>query len=202
MRGGGHWASLESYRRAVQRTLFSVPDTVPCLQGRGIRMPCLRKAEELAVHISGERSLGSDSPAGGQSAINLVIEKEVEGARLSAWQTQQAKRYMIQNMGSGLLISAVAQACHLSRSHFSRAFRNTTGSSPRDWIRRARLIRAANLLAQTDRAIAQVALECGFADQSHLTRAFAKTLGTSPGKWRALRKVVGDGHSPLSHFLG
>lgn len=151
-------------------------------------MRYFRKAEVSLIHIAWEQSLGSDSLASGQGAIDLVIDGEVEGSRLSPWQTQKAKRYMIQNMGSGVLISAVAQACHLSRSHFTRAFRNTTGSSPRDWIGRARLIRAANLLVQTDLAISEVALECGFADQSHLTRAFAKTFGTSPGKWRALAK--------------
>lgn len=165
-------------------------------------MPYLRKDEDRLIHVPCEQAIQNASLTAGVEVIELTTDGEFEGACLSAWQTHKAKLYMIQNMSSGVLISAVAQACHLSRSHFSRAFRNSTGSCPRDWIKRARLIRAANLLVQTEQSISQVALECGFADQSHFTRAFAKALGTSPGKWRALRKLPAEGHSFMAQFLG
>jgi AraC-like DNA-binding protein len=164
-------------------------------------MPYSGKHEDFLCHIASEQSHvpGSTGREGG--VIKPGMDGQVEGACLSAWQAQKAKLFMIQNMSSGVLVSAVAQACHLSRSHFSRAFRNSTGSSPRDWIRRARLTRAANLLVQTDQSISQIALECGFADQSHFTRVFARTLGISPGKWRALRKLATRNPSPLPYLV-
>ncbi|UDU83133.1 helix-turn-helix domain-containing protein [Pseudomonas sp. HN2-3] len=165
-------------------------------------MPYSRKNEECVVHNTSEPPNATDQSDRNVRVIDAVLDKEKEGGCLSALQTKKAQLYMIQNMSSGVLISAVAQACHLSRSHFSRAFRNSTGCSPRDWIRRAKLLQAAKLLTYTDQAIAEVALACGFADQSHFTRAFAKTLGISPGKWRALRTSVAKDDTGSLHFFG
>ena len=165
-------------------------------------MPYSHKNEECLVHITSELPHATDHSDYNVGVVDTALDREWEGGCLSVWQTKKAQLYMIQNMSSGVLISAVAQACHLSRSHFSRAFRNSTGSSPRDWIRRAKLLQAAKLLTHTDQEISQVALACGFADQSHFTRTFAKTLGISPGKWRALRKPPTKDDLGSSHILG
>jgi AraC-like DNA-binding protein len=39
-------------------------------------------------------------------------------------------------------------------------------------------------LLDTHASLAEVATECGFADQSHFTRVFTNHEGSSPGKWR------------------
>lgn len=111
-------------------------------------------------------------------------------ARLSYWQERAAKNLMLEHLGSGIQISAVAKECALSRSHFSRAFKNSTGHTPSAWFLLARLNRAKELLAQTDWAISQVGYECGFADQPHFTRVFARALGMTPGKWRTGKKSI------------
>lgn len=114
-----------------------------------------------------------------------LLETRNERARLSYWQERTAKKVMMENLDRGIQISAVAKECSLSRSHFSRAFKNTTGHTPSDWLQIARLTRAKELLEQTDCSISQVGLECGFADQPHFTRMFARRFGITPGKWRA-----------------
>jgi AraC-like DNA-binding protein len=111
-----------------------------------------------------------------------------ERDRLSYWQERKAKEVMMENLDCGIQISAVAKECSLSRSHFSRAFKNATGHSPRDWLQLARLTQAKELLEQTDFSISQVGLECGFVDQSHFTRIFSKKFGMPPGKWRTQEK--------------
>ncbi|MGH8518111.1 MAG: helix-turn-helix transcriptional regulator [Panacagrimonas sp.] len=78
----------------------------------------------------------------------------------------------------------VARLCGLSRSHFSRAFKQTTGLSPREWQVRSRLHRVKELLADPTRSIAEIATHCGFADQSHLTRVFAQHEAVTPARWR------------------
>ncbi len=103
---------------------------------------------------------------------------------LSPWQTRRAKQLMLEQMGASPCIADIATACSLSRSHFSRAFKKTTGQSPRDWLLEARLERAKTLLADSAIAIAQVGLECGFADQSHFTRVFTRGMGVTPFAWR------------------
>ncbi|WPP01578.1 AraC family transcriptional regulator [Pseudomonas sp. HR96] len=109
---------------------------------------------------------------------------------LSPWQERLAKRTMIEHMASGMPIAAVAAQCALSRSHFSRAFKKTTGLSPRDWLQQARIERARHLLAASSVPIAEVSLECGFADQSHFTRVFTRATGATPFNWRRAAAAV------------
>ncbi|MOA50172.1 Multiple antibiotic resistance protein MarA [compost metagenome] len=96
---------------------------------------------------------------------------------------------------SPLSIIEIAGVCNLTRSHFSRAFKVTTGLSPQAWRLRARLEKAKRLLA-TEAPITHVSLECGFCDQSHFTRAFSRLVGQPPNAWRlTTRGEVSSRHS-------
>lgn len=108
--------------------------------------------------------------------------------RLSPRVLARAQEYLAARLDDGnVSIAAVADACQLSRSHFSRAFRQSTGKTPHEWLLERRLERAAALLRTTDLPIAGIAASCGFADQSHLTRNFSRKLGLTPGDWRSGR---------------
>ncbi|WP_277964646.1 helix-turn-helix domain-containing protein [Pseudomonas sp. RIT-To-2] len=115
---------------------------------------------------------------------DVVAEPAPTRIALSPWQERRAKQLMQEQMSGDLSIADVARACSLSRSHFSRAFKKATGQAPRDWLLQARIERAKTLLADRALSIAQVGLECGFADQSHFTRVFTRHLGTTPFAWR------------------
>ncbi|WP_213881531.1 AraC family transcriptional regulator [Pseudomonas sp. dw_358] len=117
------------------------------------------------------------------------VARTQQKVALSPWQERLAKQTMVEHMAVGMPIAQVASECALSRSHFSRAFKKTTGLSPRDWWLQARIERARELLASTQASIAQVSLDCGFADQSHFTRVFTRATGSTPFNWR--RSVAG-----------
>ena len=104
--------------------------------------------------------------------------------RLSRSHEDLAKSLLLENLDGSVSISAVAQVCNLSRGYFIRAFRETTGMTPYQWVQRERIDRARNLLRRSDTPLAEVAIACGFADQSHFTRVFAGIVGTTPGNWR------------------
>lgn len=105
-------------------------------------------------------------------------------AILSRAQEDRAREILRSHIDGDIAIADVAQACGLTRSHFTRAFRNTTGQTPHQWLIGQRVQRARELLARSKLSLAEVAAACGFADQSHLTRVFAHLIGTPPGKWR------------------
>ncbi len=88
-----------------------------------------------------------------------------------------AKQLILANLGESLAIADLAQACALSRSHFSRAFKCTTGLSPQEWIRQQRIQRAKELIIGSALSLTQISLECGFCDQAHFCHIFTRSEG-------------------------
>jgi AraC-like DNA-binding protein len=76
----------------------------------------------------------------------------------------------------------LAKLAAMSKFHFLRSFKDSTGLTPHAYLNNIRVERAKNLLLTTDNNISDIALECGFSDQAHLNRAYKKIYGTSPGK--------------------
>ncbi|AHC36416.1 AraC family transcriptional regulator [Pseudomonas fluorescens] len=95
-----------------------------------------------------------------------------------------AKQLILANLGESLAIADLAQACALSRSHFSRAFKCTTGLSPQEWIRQQRIQRAKELIIGSALSLTQISLECGFCDQAHFCHIFTRSEGVNPMTWR------------------
>ncbi len=103
---------------------------------------------------------------------------------LAPWQEQLAKEMLLYDLAGGTPMAAIATACGVSRGHFGRAFRRSTGLPPHAWLNKARVERAMMLLRRRDQSISEIALECGFVDQSHFTRVFQQRVGLTPGAWR------------------
>jgi AraC family transcriptional regulator len=106
------------------------------------------------------------------------------GGGLAPWQERRAKELMDAGIDSGLTLEVLAQSCSLSKRHFARAFRQSTGMAPYQWLQHRRIDKAKQLLAQSTISLSAIGLECGFADQSHFTRAFLRVTGVTPRKWR------------------
>ena len=81
-------------------------------------------------------------------------------------------------------LDALASDAGLSRFHFCRAFKESTGLSPHVWLRQHRLEQAMNMLRDTDASIALVAAELGYASQTAFAAAFRRSTGETPGDWR------------------
>lgn len=113
----------------------------------------------------------------------------VERVALAPWQERKAKAILADNLSSRLLIADVAAQCSLSRSHFSRAFKKTTGRSPQEWLLDLRISSAKDMLSRSALSISHISQECGFADQSHFCRTFNRLVGSPPNSWRRLRGV-------------
>lgn len=88
------------------------------------------------------------------------------------------------NLHERIGLDDLAQAAGLSPNHFLRVFKLATGDTPYHFLRARRLERARQLLAANTLTLAQLALECGFANQAHFTAAFSREIGISPGRYR------------------
>jgi len=103
---------------------------------------------------------------------------------LSPQRERRVKQLILERLGESLEVSELAHACSLSRSHFSRAFKASTGLAPQDWIRQQRIARAKLLIRHTDLSLTQISLECGFCDQAHFCHMFTRSEGINPFAWR------------------
>lgn len=88
------------------------------------------------------------------------------------------------DMGAQLRLSELAGAAGLSPFHFSRAFKQTTGSTPAAYVMRRRVERAVNLIGSSSLGLAEIAHRTGFSSQSHMTRAVKGQTGHTPGAIR------------------
>src|SRR6195256_4899940 len=77
-------------------------------------------------------------------------------------------------------VSALARAAHLSPAHFSREFRREFGETPHQYLLTRRLERAATLLRNTDRSVAEICFSVGLASLGSFTSSFTRTYGVSP----------------------
>jgi AraC-like DNA-binding protein len=82
-------------------------------------------------------------------------------------------------------VEDMARAAGLSRAHFSREFRRAFGESPHAYLLTRRLERAAALLRNTDRSVADVCLSVGLQSVGSFTTSFTRTYGVSPTAYRA-----------------
>ena len=119
----------------------------------------------------------------------MGMAQRVQRGGLAPWQERRAKELLMARLNGEVTLEALAQECGLSRSHFARAFKKTTGLPAHRWLLDRRIERARELLLNSALPIADVADLCGFADQSHFTRVFTNALGVSPGEWRRLRRT-------------
>lgn len=105
-------------------------------------------------------------------------------SRLAAWQLRRATDFIRENCLRNIRLEELASLTGLSQSHFSHAFKASTGIAPHQWQTNARLERAKQLLMQGQHPLTSIAAETGFSDQAHFTRVFRKNLGTTPADWK------------------
>jgi AraC-like DNA-binding protein len=81
-------------------------------------------------------------------------------------------------------VDDMARAAGLSRAHFSREFRRAFGETPHGYLLTRRLERAAALLRNTDRSVADVCYSVGLSSLGSFTTSFKRTYGLSPTAYR------------------
>jgi AraC family transcriptional regulator len=81
-------------------------------------------------------------------------------------------------------LAALASDAGLSRFHFCRAFKESTGLSPHAWLRQHRLEQAMKMLRDSDDSIASVAAALGYSSQTAFAAAFRNLAGETPSVWR------------------
>jgi AraC-like DNA-binding protein len=107
--------------------------------------------------------------------------------RLAPWQVRKVTGYINAHLDQTIRNDELAAIARLHTSYFGRAFRNSLGETPHEYIMRRRIEHAQGLMLSTGASLSEIALDCGLADQSHLSRLFRRLEGESPSAWRRAR---------------
>jgi AraC-like DNA-binding protein len=159
-------------------------------------------AGELAQAAADGRSdLGLDEAALWLAARYVAAARDLRPRRASATARDRrravdAALWIDAHAHDPIDLEATARQVDLSPFHFLRRFAAALGVTPHQYLVRARLRRAAHLLAGGGRSITDVALDCGFGDLSNFVRTFGRAAGVSPRAFRQAarreRKILQD----------
>lgn len=93
-------------------------------------------------------------------------------------------QWIVENLGEDLDVESLARRSLMSPRTFARRFRAETGATPHSWVTNQRVIRAEQLLEQSDRPVEWIASEVGFGNAATLRHHFTRVRGLSPQQYR------------------
>ena len=100
------------------------------------------------------------------------------------------KRWLDQNLHARYDLSALAREFHVSTRTLLRRFGDEAGQSPLEYLQGARVVRARYLLESTDKPVARIAAEVGYADASTFGLIFARHTGRRPREYRTMFRTA------------
>jgi len=109
---------------------------------------------------------------------------------LSPRSLQRVKDFMAANLHEEIDLQMLANVANVSRFHFARLFRQSTGTSAIAYLESARMRRAQELIRQGRLPLAQIAWLVGYADQSYFTRRFRRVTGVTPTDYARASALV------------
>lgn len=172
-----------------------VPPLVHALQ-RVSDGPVLQPAEPARIALLMERILtametdesrGSLIAAGGAAWHLLsVLAADASAPRRSRRHPiREVQRHLRENLAERFGVEELAAIAGYSSSHFSALFRKESGYGPLEYQTRLRMSRARELLDTTDRPVAVIAAEVGYADPMYFSRQFRRIHDMSPTRYRS-----------------
>lgn len=181
----------------------------------GLNEPiCSHVADEPVVGIAfstilretGVASLGSKALIGSlmKACLILALRRSAQerGSRtilpglFERPSLARAVALVVEDPAANHSLADLARTAGMSRSNFAKVFAETMGSPPMEFVSRARLDKARQLLLSTDLLISDIANCVGFASRSHFSRSFRNEFGIDPTRMRqnGLNGEVQDAH--------
>ena len=103
--------------------------------------------------------------------------------------TAKILKYVTENMSNpDLKIDDIAEAMGMSRSVLYAKIKQSVSMTPIDFVRHIRIMRASELLQQTDDTLASISFEVGFSDPKYFSKVFKKEMGIVPSEYRERTK--------------
>jgi AraC family transcriptional regulator len=161
---------------------FKIRD--PLIQGISL---ALKTELELNSHGS---QLYAESLAN-TLAVHLIhrystkkYQNQNNGGELPGYKLQQAIDYIKNHYAGSISLEAIATELGMSRYHFARLFKQSTGFTPYQYIIQYRVKQAKQLLTQQSLSIKEISRNLGFANQNQFATFFHRYAGVYPKEYR------------------
>lgn len=132
-----------------------------------------------AANHAARRLVAAPYRSGGQAQYVPRSVPEPLGERFAA-----TREWALHRLDSPLTLEALARHAAVSPRTFSRRFTEDTGYTPMQWVMRARVDVARELLERSERSVEQIAADTGLGTGTNLRLHFQRILGTTPTEYR------------------
>ena len=124
--------------------------------------------------------------------VNTAI-KTIPNTDPAIWNPVSAVIALVnENYGdSNMTLEYIAESFYISKSHLSRLFKQLTGESFSDHLRKVRLSGACSLLTDTDMTVEDIMKQCGMRDITTFYKSFSEYIGMTPNQYRKAHKKGG-----------
>jgi len=113
-------------------------------------------------------------------------------ANVIDFRVRKSLRILHDGLAQGIELDVVARDAGLSRPHFFKLFRESTGLTPALYANTMRVERALDRLMRSQTSITDIGYELGFSSQSHFTHFFSAHVGVAPTQYRTIARVVNE----------
>jgi transcriptional regulator GlxA family with amidase domain len=187
-----HW--LVAAALAARFPLIQVdPDVLYVDNGQLLTSAGAAAGLDLCLHLV-RRDHGSSVAADAARLSVVPLEREGGQAQFivtdrpptpSGSELEPVLRWMADNCAEELNLDDIAQVAGMSTRTLNRRFREQTGSTPLQWLLRARVRQAQYLLETTGHPVERIASQTGFGSPTAFRERFRRVVGTSPNAYRA-----------------
>lgn len=192
LRATTHWIAAGELARRYPRIEVQ-PDVLYVDNGQILTSAGAAAGLDMCLHMI-RRDLGSAVAAHAARMCVVPLEREGGQAQFIVNEHPPVPRgsdleplleWIEDNLADEITLGAMAARSGMSERTFSRRFREQTGTTPLQWLLRARVRRAQYLLENGDHSVERIARQAGFGSPTAFRERFRRVVGTTPYAYRA-----------------
>ncbi|MEU9916064.1 helix-turn-helix domain-containing protein [Streptomyces sp. NPDC051001] len=192
LRATTHWVAAQELARRFPDVRVE-PDVLYVDNGQILTSAGAAAGLDMCLHMI-RRDFGSAVAAHSARMSVMPLEREGGQAQFIVHDHPPVPRgstlepvleWIEDNLAREITLGALASRSGMSERTFSRRFREQTGTTPLQWLLRARVRRAQYLLENSDHTIERIAQQAGFGSPTAFRERFRRVVGTSPQGYRS-----------------
>lgn len=114
----------------------------------------------------------------------MISQKRIDRAFDYYPRLAKVREYVIENLSEPISLNDAARVASMQPSSFSRLFKDKTGITFSEWIRRERIAKAIEILEKRVISVSSLAARVGFSCERTFRRAFIVQTGVSPSYYK------------------